>query len=608
MLIGAGETVRYSIDAGKKWTTCQGPAGPFTGAYFRAGGNMFVSTENGVWHSENSGRSWNTCIDGLPFEGKGARSLTGGTKDNHTTLYCTLPGKNENEKYVGGIYRWTTTTKKWQPVDGEGLVKDLKKFDTWGRNDVTQFHHILTTDKNPEIVWASNTGTGIPVPHHSTIYRSTDSGKTWQATFFPDPRYKNFNVQKDYFVTEDGQFYQNLPQLTVDSHNPDRLLTIVSGKCYFTEDAGKSWKCGHIQPADNNPDPKPGQAWKNTGLVVTTTWNYYIDPHEPLRHYICYTDIGFARSLDGGKTFQWWGHKDSSPWRNTCYELAFDPDQPGKIFGAFSNTHDIPHGNVIHNRHKATYPGGICLSTDFGATWKVVGEKSLPKSPPTSIVMDPKSDKKSRTLYAATFGDGVYKSTDDGATWTPKNNNLGHDSNRRVCKLQLHPDGTLFALVTALVKGREFQQPGVGLFRSKDAGDNWECITQSTPTLWPKDFTVNESDSTKILLGMADANDKQIGGLYRTVDAGKSWQRIFKEGRQHFGGYWSKTNPTWIYATLAEGAPRHGLYLSKDDGKTFAPLPGMPFDNTHRITHDPANPNQIYVTTFGGSVWKGPAE
>ncbi|MFB3894223.1 MAG: hypothetical protein ACE15C_19635 [Phycisphaerae bacterium] len=33
----------------------------------------------------------------------------------------------------------------------------------------------------------------------------------------------------------------------------------------------------------------------------------------------------------------------------------------------------------------------------------------------------------------------------------------------------------------------------------------------------------------------------------------------------------------------------------------------LPFSNAQRVTFDPANENIIYVTTFGGSVWKGPA-
>ncbi len=33
----------------------------------------------------------------------------------------------------------------------------------------------------------------------------------------------------------------------------------------------------------------------------------------------------------------------------------------------------------------------------------------------------------------------------------------------------------------------------------------------------------------------------------------------------------------------------------------------LPFANAQRVRFDPADPSVIYVTTFGGSVWRGPA-
>ena len=59
--------------------------------------------------------------------------------------------------------------------------------------------------------------------------------------------------------------------------------------------------------------------------------------------------------------------------------------------------------------------------------------------------------------------------------------------------------------------------------------------------------------------------------------------------------------------TLTEGAPGPGLWLSQDDGRSWKPM-GLPFANAQRVCFDPADPSVIYVTTFGGSVWRGPAE
>ncbi len=59
--------------------------------------------------------------------------------------------------------------------------------------------------------------------------------------------------------------------------------------------------------------------------------------------------------------------------------------------------------------------------------------------------------------------------------------------------------------------------------------------------------------------------------------------------------------------TLTEDAPGAGLWLSKDNGATWSAMNGLPFANAQRIAFDPADDSVIYVTTFGGSVWRGPA-
>ena len=60
--------------------------------------------------------------------------------------------------------------------------------------------------------------------------------------------------------------------------------------------------------------------------------------------------------------------------------------------------------------------------------------------------------------------------------------------------------------------------------------------------------------------------------------------------------------------TLTEGAPGAGLWLSKDNGATWTAMKGLPFVNAQRVVVDPDNDDVIFVTTFGGSVWRGPAE
>ena len=250
--------------------------------------------------------------------------------------------------------------------------------------------------------------------------------------------------------------------------------------------------------------------------------------------------------------------------------------------------------------------GGICLSTDFAQSWSK-STTGLPSAPALAIVLDPTSPPGNRTLYAGVFGHGVYKSVDDGKNWTQKSKGLGAPADMRVSRVILHADGTLFAVVTAMKQGGKFVSDGVGIYRSKDKAESWEKINASQPLLWPKDLTVDPKDSKILYVGVADA-DEQSGGLWRTLDGGATWKRILRQGSQHFGAYLHPKRPGWIYATLAEGAWSSGLWLSKNNGETFAPINDLPFSTVQRVAFDPAKDNIIYAVTFGGSIWKGPTE
>jgi len=103
-------------------------------------------------------------------------------------------------------------------------------------------------------------------------------------------------------------------------------------------------------------------------------------------------------------------------------------------------------------------------------------------------------------------------------------------------------------------------------------------------------------------------NGKEQSGLYHSSDGGEHWTLLARKGPEHFGAFLSPTHPGWIYMTLTEDAPGAGLWLSRDYGATWKPMSGLPFANAQRITFDSANPDQIYVTTFGGSVWRGSDE
>ncbi|MBN1809472.1 MAG: hypothetical protein JW909_10435 [Planctomycetes bacterium] len=615
MLVGTQDGAAVSYDDGKTWKPCAGVKGE--GKAFHVDRTspveqrvIFAATNNGIWRSDDHGSTWAEKMNGLPSSE--IVSFAGGSNPAMVMLYCSLPGKAVDGKFEGGIFRSKDRGETWEWAMGGEIDKGIEKADQYGDVDVAQFPFVMANNVKPMTVLAANLGTGFHPPHHPTIYRSDDAGDNWRAMLYMDQRFEKCNMEWDYMMaSRRGKSYQPRPWCAVTSPaNPDVVLRIT-GQAYITHDGGKTWFNGHTRLAEGQKY-EPGCFWVNTGLVVTTTWNYYVDPFEHNRHYICYTDIGFARSLDAGNTWAWWEETKWAPWRNTCYQLAFDPDTPGKIWGAFSDVHDIPNGNIVYGNHwnnnPERGPGGVCISTDSGDSWKPCG-KGLPVAPVCSIVLDPKSPKGARRLYAAVFGHGVYRTEDDGQTWKQIGSGLGHPSNTRIYKIVLHKDGTLYALITARRVNRVYYKEGMGLYRSRDDGETWECITSDAPIYWPKDFEVHPEDSNVIFLGAAATGEPESpGGLYRTKDGGATWHQVASKGRQHFGAYFHPKKPDWVYLTMCEGSVECSLWLSKDGGDTWLPMNTFPFSNTQRVTVDPDDANTIYVTTFGGSVYKGPAD
>ncbi|MFH1378512.1 MAG: Calx-beta domain-containing protein [Planctomycetota bacterium] len=620
ILLSADDEIYISRDRALSFELVSGVSGEACGFYIdptspSLNQRIFIATDSSIYRSDDDGTNWAQKTGGLPWTV--IISLDGAANSAGTalTLYCVIESRNISETYSGGVYRSTDAGETWTSAMGAGINKTLGYQDAYGASDIPQYRKLFVAESHPDIVNVIGYGTGYWPAYHNTIYRSINGGSTWSAVYFYDYRFAEHNVSHGWLPLSLnygwGDLMVNDSGFDGNNADPDIMLLSNYGETHLTINGGLSWTAVYSTYADGQDAPSltPGVSpgyWISRGLEVTTTWNYYVDPHQHQRHFIAYTDIGLARSQDGG--ISWTYSAKGSTWKGNTYELAFDPETPGKIWAAMSNVHDIPHWTYIHDA--VAGPGGVCLSVNGGETW-ADSNTGLPSAPCCSVIVDPTSASGNRTLYAAMFNYGIYKSTNDGATWSAVNTGIDLATNNHAFLVSRHTDGTLFCCVTAKRTGSTFPVKGA-LYRSTNAGASWTNITASHPLGWPNGFAVDPTDSDIIYIAAASYPGGSEGGCYKTVNGGSLWTRLNDDadfaadgGESYVHAMFVTIDPTDT-SRVYLGTANHGLWISDDAGASWSPFDKIPFIACQRVSFDPDDAEIIYVTTFGGGVWKGP--
>ncbi len=388
--------------------------------------------------------------------------------------------------------------------------------------------------------------------------------------------------------------------LGVSPSNPDICYGTDYGRTLRTTDAGKTWRAAYTRKT-------PEGTFRSTGLDVTTNYGVHWDPFDSRRMFISYTDIGLFRSDDGGAS---WAEPLPAgiprEWRNTTYWLEFDPQVRGRMWAAMSGTHDLPRPKMWRSASPASYRGGVLRSDDGGVNWTPL-TNGLPQTAVTHILLDPKSPASSRIIYAAGFGTGVYKSVDGGATWTLKNKGLP-EKEPFAWRLVLAPDRTLYVIIARRSENGTFgNAEDGGLYRSTDGAENWQQVTLPEGLNGPNGLAVDPRDPKRLYLaawGRRASPTAVMGGIWLSTDAGRTWSPVLDRDQHIYDVTIDPRNPRTLYACGFESS----AWRSTDRGKTWQRIPGYNFKWGHRVIPDPADRAMIYITTYGGSVWHGPAK
>ena len=642
---GRTHELRYSTDKGLNWfalettawgkskiqAVCALPGTPDA---------LLVGTEDGLWRTDNHAVTWRKVNDGpislLTNSGRAVYAVVG----SGLLISSVDRGNSWEEVMTLSDYGEVKAMAASAAPDGEALLLSMEPSGLILSSDGGKKWNIIRTPYRDETVleippgqtrsmYVAQTGKR----QNRELFKSEDSGKTWKSIFRMtgsgvifgekanvDVSWVQTKLRWSYYITRNG--------LAIDPLNSNILILTTQGDIYRSDDQGDNWYQIMSEHEMQNGDEKFNIS---IGLEVTSAWGFHFDPHDPDRQYISYTDIGFAYSVDQGRSWVW--SAKGSPWTNTFYDVSLDPIVPGRLYAAASQLHDIPYDNFlrpINLKRSIHTKGGVVLSEDYGINWSVPyrrgADNALPSQVCTTVALDPKSPADRRVLYAGVFGEGdddhagVYKSEDGGRTWARKSEGLGHlhrpsgMRNLHIYRIRVHPvSGNVYCLITGL-RGSSaevtYNIPG-GLWRSTDGGETWADISGGQNLVWQSTaFCFDPKDENIIYVAAVSPLRRwRQGGLYRTMDGGVSWERIFprdvkkdKQGYHLMSVAVHPENPKLIYV----GDVYNGLYYSDDFGRSFKQYVSYPGAPIQSISFIPSNLDEIIVTSFGTGVWRAP--
>jgi photosystem II stability/assembly factor-like uncharacterized protein len=272
----------------------------------------------------------------------------------------------------GGLWKTSDGGVTWRPVSD-------RYFKT------SSVGAIAVAESNPDVVYVGMGETQLRgnVIQGDGVYKTIDGGKTWA----------HVGLEKTLAIA----------RIRVHPQNPDIAFVAALGDPYSrnrdrglfkTVDGGKTWTPSLVRDERTGAVDLAIDA-KNPNVLYAGFWEVFRTPHSLSSGG---PGSGLFKSTDGGTT-----------WR----ELTRNPGLPKPVWGKVGVSVSQADPNRVYAIIEAA-DGGVFLSDDAGATWKLVNDDRRLRQRAfyyTRIYADPQSKD---TVYV--LNTGLYRSTDAGKT------------------------------------------------------------------------------------------------------------------------------------------------------------------------------------------------
>ncbi len=267
------------------------------------------------------------------------------------------------------------------------------------------------------------------------------------------------------------------------------------------------------------------------------------------------------------------------------------------LYSSYSQQKESPLVNSFHEHIKLKNESNIHLD------WISLGPV-LNSARVESIQVD---EKNPGTMYVA-FGSGnLWKTVNNGITWKPIFENQPSLGIGDIALAPSNSDIIYVGTGESLKKARNFTMPGTGMYRSTNAGDTWEHI--GLEDSWHiGEISVHPTNPDIVLVSvLGHFWSKNVNrGIYKTEDGGKSWKHVLyiDENTGSNDIVISNSNPKVIYASMWENNPgisglNSGIYKSLDGGDNWEKLiNGLPYGKKMGrigLAVSYSNPNKVYA-------------